>query len=58
MLSRDPPRTRAVDARRERAGTRPEKAFVKVVAKLLGLKFDQLWDRHRRRQRRQRLVAD
>ena len=33
-----------------------EKAFVKVVAKLLGLKFDQLWDRHRRRQRRQRLV--
>ena len=32
-----------------------EKAFVKVVAKLLGLKFDQLWDRHRRRQRRQRL---
>ena len=33
-----------------------EKAFIKVVAKLLGLKFDQLWDRHRRRQRRQRLV--
>ena len=33
-----------------------EKAFVKVVAKLLGLKFDRLWDRHRRRQRRQRLV--
>ena len=32
-----------------------EKAFIKVVAKLLGLKFDQLWERHRRRQRRQRL---
>ena len=33
-----------------------EKAVVKVVAKLLGLKFDRLWDRHRRRQRQQRLL--
>ena len=33
-----------------------EKAVVKVVAKLLGLKFDRLWDRHRRRQRQQRIV--
>ena len=33
-----------------------EKAVVKIVAKLLGLKFDQLWDRHRRRQRQQRLL--
>lgn len=33
-----------------------EKAVVKVVAKLLGLKFDRLWDRHRRRQRQQRLM--
>ena len=32
-----------------------EKAAVKVVARLLGLKFDRLWDRHRRRQRQQRL---
>jgi hypothetical protein len=30
-----------------------EQAVVKVVAKLLGLKFDRLWDRHRRRRRRQ-----
>ena len=33
-----------------------EKAVVKVVAKLLGLKFDRLWDRHRRRQRQQLLM--
>ena len=33
-----------------------EKAVVKIVAKLLGLKFDRLWDRHRRRQRQQLLM--
>jgi hypothetical protein len=33
-----------------------EQAFVKVVARLLGLKFDQLWNRHRRRERRNHIV--
>ena len=33
-----------------------EQAVIKVVAKLLGLKFDRLWDRHRRRQRQQLVV--
>ena len=34
-----------------------EQAIVKVVAKLLELKFDRLWDRHRRRQRRNFLLG-
>lgn len=33
-----------------------EQAFIKVVAKLLDLRFDTLWNRHRRQQKRQRAV--
>lgn len=33
------------------------KAIVKVVARILGLRFDSLWQRHRRRMRRHKTVA-
>ena len=34
-----------------------EQAFIKVVARILDVKFDLLWDRHRRRLRRRKSVA-
>ncbi|GAA4459667.1 hypothetical protein GCM10023093_01050 [Nemorincola caseinilytica] len=33
-----------------------EQAFVKIVASILGLKFDDLWQRHERRRKRQRNI--
>ncbi|WP_300698472.1 toll/interleukin-1 receptor domain-containing protein [Bacteroides sp.] len=34
-----------------------EQAFIKVVAKLMNLRFDALWQRHQRLQRRKRIIA-
>ena len=34
----------------------PEEALVKIVAAILGIKFDQLWNRHKRRERKRRLI--
>lgn len=34
-----------------------ERALVDVVATMLGVRFDALWQRHRRRQRRNRIIA-
>ena len=33
-----------------------EEAFIKILAALLGLKFDQLWQRHERQRRRDRMI--
>ncbi len=35
----------------------PERAFIRLVATMLGVKFDQLWQRHKRRQRRNRIIT-
>lgn len=37
--------------------TGKEQAFIKVVAKLMNLRFDALWQRHRRVQKRNRVIA-
>lgn len=34
-----------------------ERAFIRLVATMLGVKFDSLWQRHKRRERRRRIIA-